>query len=123
MHDAVEEPSGRIVALKKSRVPQKVKRPHLQHESRILWMLQGHPAIPMIFAYGHLPHFEYIAMELLGPSIKKLHQGPGFYKNWRACCSTDGMYVTFISFVLMLSHKGGEVVRSKSHTLPWYCSS
>ena len=70
MHDAVEVSSGLVVALKKSRVSQKVKRPHLQYQSRILWLLQGHPAIPMIFAYAHLPHFEYMAIELLGPSLK-----------------------------------------------------
>ena len=122
MHDAVEEPSGRIVALKKSRVSQKVKRPHLQHESRILWMLQGHPAIPTIFAYGHLPHFEYIAMELLGPSIKYCIKGPVSTKTG-ARVVLQMVCVTFISFVLILSHKGGEVVRSKSHTRPWYCSS
>ncbi|KAI0299208.1 kinase-like domain-containing protein [Russula brevipes] len=73
---AVEANSGRTVALKKSRVSQRVKRTVLQYETRILQLLQGHPAIPQIYGYGHLPHFEYLAMELLGPSIKDRTTGP-----------------------------------------------
>ncbi|GJJ07546.1 hypothetical protein Clacol_001748 [Clathrus columnatus] len=46
--------SGQVVALKKSRVPLRVKRPILQYESRVLRMLQGHPAIPELYGYGHL---------------------------------------------------------------------
>ena len=73
---AVEANSGRTVALKKSRVSQRVKRTILRYESRILQLLQGHPGIPAIYGYGHLPHFEYLAMELLGPSIKDRTTGP-----------------------------------------------
>ncbi|GJJ10419.1 hypothetical protein Clacol_004645 [Clathrus columnatus] len=61
--------SGQIVALKKSRVSLKVKRPFLRHESRILQLLQGHPAIPKLYGYGQLEHFEYISMEILGISV------------------------------------------------------
>jgi hypothetical protein len=32
--------------------------------------LEGHPAIPRVVAYGHLQHFEYLAMELLGKSLE-----------------------------------------------------
>lgn len=64
--------SGRAVALKKSRCSLVIKKPHLRHESRILQLLQSHPAIPVIYGYAHLPHFEYMAMELLGPSVSKL---------------------------------------------------
>lgn len=120
VHDAVEEPSGRLVALKKSRVSQKVKRPHLQHESRILWLLQGHPAIPAIFAYGHLPHFEYIAMEFLGPSLKDCIKGPVSTKTG-ARVVLQMVCVILISFVLTLSHKSGAVVRFRPYTHPWYC--
>ena len=73
---AVEANSGQTVALKKSRVSQRVKRTILRYESRILQLLQGHPAIPAIYGYGQLPHFEYLAMELLGPSIKNCATGP-----------------------------------------------
>ncbi|KAF8886059.1 kinase-like domain-containing protein [Gymnopilus junonius] len=73
---AVEANSGQQVALKKSRVSQRVKRPILQYESRVLQLLQGHPAIPALYGYGQLPHFEYLAMDLLGPSIKECSHGP-----------------------------------------------
>ena len=66
---AMEEGSGRPVALKKSRVSRNVKRPTLQHEARVLQLLRGLVAIPVLYGYGHLDHFEYLAMELLGPSI------------------------------------------------------
>ncbi|KIJ41982.1 hypothetical protein M422DRAFT_229492 [Sphaerobolus stellatus SS14] len=59
------------VALKKSRVSQRVSRTFLCHESRVLQLLQGHPAIPVLYGYGQLPHFDYMAMELLGPSVKQ----------------------------------------------------
>ena len=64
------------MALKKSRVSQRVKRTILRYESRILQLLQGHPAIPEIYGYGQLPHFEYLAMELLGPNVKDCTTGP-----------------------------------------------
>lgn len=35
-------------------------------------ILQGHPAIPTLYAYGHLPHFEYLAMELCHKSVAGL---------------------------------------------------
>ncbi|KAM6499474.1 putative casein kinase-1 hhp1 [Amanita muscaria] len=73
---AVEANSGRTVALKKSRVSQRVNRTVLRYECRILRLLQGHPAIPAIYGYGHLPHFEYLAMELLDPSVKNCTTGP-----------------------------------------------
>ncbi|EIM89246.1 kinase-like protein, partial [Stereum hirsutum FP-91666 SS1] len=63
---------GRAVALKKSRCSLVIKKPHLRHESRILQLLQSHPAIPAIYGYAHLPHFEYLAMELLGESVSDL---------------------------------------------------
>ena len=47
----------------------RLKRPSLRHESRVLQLLQGQPSIPIVYGYGHLEHFEYIAMEYLGPSV------------------------------------------------------
>lgn len=44
----------------------------LAHEGRVVQLLQGHPSIPAVFAYGRFEHFEYIALELLGPTIKEL---------------------------------------------------
>ncbi|GJJ14299.1 hypothetical protein Clacol_008563 [Clathrus columnatus] len=62
--------SGQIVAIKKFRFPLRVERPFLRHESRVLQLLQGHPAIPKLYGYGHLEHFEYISMEVLGASVE-----------------------------------------------------
>ncbi|ETW77752.1 hypothetical protein HETIRDRAFT_241720, partial [Heterobasidion irregulare TC 32-1] len=47
----------------------RLRRPHLKHEAHVLQLLRGHPAIPHAVAYGHLEHFEYLALELLGPSL------------------------------------------------------
>jgi predicted Ser/Thr protein kinase len=66
------------VAIKQSRASKKVQRPLLQHETRVLRLLSGHPSIPDVYGYGHLDHFEYLAMELLGPSIgEKLQEDAG----------------------------------------------
>lgn len=65
----VEHPNGRVVALKKSRVSIKFSRTLLLYEAQVLCLLQGHPGIPEIYAWGHLEHFEYISMELLGGEI------------------------------------------------------
>ncbi|CAA7270756.1 unnamed protein product [Cyclocybe aegerita] len=75
---ATEEGSGKQVAIKKSRISKKVKRSFLQHEIRVLQLLQGQASIPAVYAYGRLPHFEYMAMELLGPSVAQmLKEGAG----------------------------------------------
>ena len=60
------------IAIKKSRVSQRIRRPTLQHEASLLRALMDHPAIPRILAYGHLPHFEYLAMELLGNNLEQV---------------------------------------------------
>ncbi|GJJ15394.1 hypothetical protein Clacol_009670 [Clathrus columnatus] len=48
VYKAVDANSGQVVALKKSRVPLRIKRPHLRYESWVLQLLQGHTAIPKI---------------------------------------------------------------------------
>jgi len=78
VYKTTEEGSGRMVALKKSRASKKLKRTLLRHESRVLQLLQGQDAIPALYGYGHLDHFEYMSMELLGPSIaEQLKEGAG----------------------------------------------
>ncbi|PBK67948.1 kinase-like protein [Armillaria solidipes] len=74
---ATELESVKTVALKMSRVSKKVKRPMLQHETRLLQLLKGQAAIPLVYAYGQLEHFEYIAMEILGSSVAEHLNGPG----------------------------------------------
>ncbi|KAJ7057075.1 kinase-like protein [Mycena amicta] len=73
---AFDAGSGKAVALKKSRVPLRIKRTLLRHEVRVLKLLQGHPAIPCLYGYGQLVHFEYLSMELLGKNIKELSAHP-----------------------------------------------
>jgi len=68
--DASEECSGTQAAIKKSRVSLRVKRTMLRHEARILQLLQGHVAIPTLLGYERLPHFEYIAVDLLGRNMR-----------------------------------------------------
>ncbi|KAJ6627612.1 kinase-like domain-containing protein, partial [Mycena sp. CBHHK59/15] len=66
---AVEQPDGRAVAVKKSRVSLRCQRTLLQHEARVIRLLKGHPAIPEVYALGRFNHFEYMSLELLGPQI------------------------------------------------------
>jgi predicted Ser/Thr protein kinase len=73
--EAIEENTGRVIALKQVRAPLRLKRTLLEHEARVLQALQGHPVIPVIYGYGRLKHFEYLAMELLGPSIREKWPG------------------------------------------------
>ncbi len=49
----------------------------LQHETRVLQLLKGQAAIPLVYAYGQLEHFEYIAMEILGLSVTERLNRPG----------------------------------------------
>ncbi|KAF9518123.1 hypothetical protein BS47DRAFT_1290005 [Hydnum rufescens UP504] len=66
---ATEQTTGQLVAVKKSRVSLRVQRTLFQHEARVLRLLCSHPAIPAVHAIGRFKHFEYLAMELLGPSL------------------------------------------------------
>ncbi|KAJ6627619.1 hypothetical protein B0H10DRAFT_2210131 [Mycena sp. CBHHK59/15] len=43
--------------------------PSSSTNARILCLLQGHPAIPEVYAVGRFEHFEYMSMELLGSPI------------------------------------------------------
>ncbi len=74
MFEATELASENIEALKISRVSTRVKRPIFQHKTRILQLLKGHDSIPVVHAYGQLEHFEYMAMEILGPSVAEQQQ-------------------------------------------------
>jgi hypothetical protein len=57
-------------AVKKMRVSLRVRRSKLEHESRVLHLVRGHVGIMKLLAYGRFPHFEYMAMEILGPTIQ-----------------------------------------------------
>ncbi|KZO99720.1 kinase-like protein [Calocera viscosa TUFC12733] len=50
-------------ALKESRVSMRVQKTTLKHEALLLQALQDTAFVPRLYAYGRLPHYEYIAME------------------------------------------------------------
>ncbi|KAF5344853.1 hypothetical protein D9756_011182 [Leucocoprinus leucothites] len=72
----VEDDTNKPVAIKKVRVSQRVKRPILRYESQVHQILHDHPVIPILYGYIQHPHFEYLSMELLGPSIRSCVKGP-----------------------------------------------
>ena len=69
MYKATRVATGKIVALKKSRASLALNNTLLNHERRLLQLLNGHPSIPEVLAYGRLKHFEYLAMELAGIAL------------------------------------------------------
>ena len=69
--------TGRLVALKKSRASISLKRTGLHYEGRVLKHLGSHPSIPAVFAHGRFPHFEYLAIELLGGNLGNIVQEQG----------------------------------------------
>ncbi|KAF8990941.1 putative casein kinase-1 hhp1 [Cyathus striatus] len=111
VYKAKDLDTSKIVAVKKSRASLKIDRAVLRHESRILQLLQGNIAIPIIYGYGRLPHFEYIAMELLGSSVGDLITGP-------VCVKTTIQVVLQVLAALEHVHKHGIVHRDvKPHNL------
>ncbi|KAK7691058.1 hypothetical protein QCA50_006161 [Cerrena zonata] len=73
--------SGRLplkskVALKKTHVTKHVKNPTLLHEAAALLMLKGHESIPAVFAWGRSQYYEYLALQLLGPTINTFSKEP-----------------------------------------------
>ena len=91
-----EERSGISAAIKKSRVSLRVNRTMLRHEARVLQLLQGHPAVPMLFGYQRLPHFEYIAIDLLGQSLKEICKpGHSLMLGMVACIAEQMVYREF----------------------------
>jgi predicted Ser/Thr protein kinase len=63
-------PDGERVAIKKERISSpRITRPSLAHEYKIYKILEGHPQIPRVFAYGKHGNFDVMAMELLGATL------------------------------------------------------
>ena len=74
----------------------------LRHESRVLQLLQGHPAIPTLFGYKRLPHFEYIAVDLLGQNMKRICK-PGYtLKIGTVTCIAEQM--VFLALIPLYSY-------------------
>ena len=64
MYSATEQPTGRVVALKKGRVSLLIKHTLFQHEAAVLKTLRRHPTIPDVYGYGRVEHFEFLSMQL-----------------------------------------------------------
>ena len=56
------------ITVKKARVSLRVKRMPFQP------LPDGHPAVPSVYAVGRFEHFEYLSMELFGPSMSDTSQ-------------------------------------------------
>jgi serine/threonine protein kinase len=88
---AVSSRSGEVIAYKKSRVSLRVRRTTFRHEARVMARLQGHPAIPKIWGYRRVEHFEYLGLELLGKEIKAMVQPGGALKTITVARITNQM--------------------------------
>jgi len=64
--------TNQSVAIKKSRISSRIPRPTLEHEVRVMSLAKGHVSLPAFFGYLRDEHFEYIAMELLGPPVGRV---------------------------------------------------
>jgi serine/threonine protein kinase len=69
--------TGQLVALKKSRASRSLNRTALCYEARVLMYVAGHPSIPVVYAHGRFPHFEYLAIELLGRDLRDVVEEKG----------------------------------------------
>ncbi|KIM74256.1 hypothetical protein PILCRDRAFT_80244 [Piloderma croceum F 1598] len=63
---------GNAVAVKKSRVTTSVAHTLLRHEACALVLLTPHKGFPRAHAWGRSQWFEYLAMDLLGPSLSDM---------------------------------------------------
>ena len=72
VYSATEQPTGRVVALKKGRVSLLIKHTLFQHEAAVLKTLRGHPTIPDVYGYGRVRHFELLSMQLYDQCLDDL---------------------------------------------------
>ncbi|KAJ7064675.1 kinase-like domain-containing protein, partial [Mycena amicta] len=57
------------VAVKKMHITKHVKNGMLMHEAAALLKLKGHESVPAVYAWGRSQYFEYLALQLLGPTV------------------------------------------------------
>jgi serine/threonine protein kinase len=74
VYKATQIATGKIVALKKSQASLALNNTLLNHERRLLQLLNGQPSIPEVLAYGRLKHFKYLAMELAGIALNDVYK-------------------------------------------------
>jgi hypothetical protein len=63
---------GETVAIKKSRVTASVAHTLLRHEACALILVAPHKGFPRVHAWGWSQWFEYLALDLLGPSLSEM---------------------------------------------------
>ncbi|KAG8738672.1 hypothetical protein FRC10_006619 [Ceratobasidium sp. 414] len=91
VYHATELSTGRQVALKQSRVSLRIKRSLLKHEAAVLKRLSQHPAIPEVYAYGRIEHFELLSMQLLHHSLGDTVDKEGPLPLVKVICVADQM--------------------------------
>ncbi|KAJ7074693.1 kinase-like domain-containing protein [Mycena amicta] len=57
------------VAVKKMHITKHVKNAMLMHEAAAFLKLKGHESVPAVYAWGRSQFFEYLALQLLGPTV------------------------------------------------------
>jgi hypothetical protein len=81
-------PTKAQIAIKKTHITKHVTNSMLRHEAAALLMIGGttlcyhcvlpflirlgHPSIPKVYAWGKSQYYEYIALQLLGPTVSSL---------------------------------------------------
>jgi hypothetical protein len=63
---------GNAVAIKKLRVTASAAHTLLRHEACALIMIAPHKGFPRAYAWGRPQWFEYLALDLLGPSLSEI---------------------------------------------------
>ena len=61
-----------VAAIKKSRVTASVAHTLLKHEACALILAAPHKGFPRAYAWGRSQWFEYLALDLLGPSLSEM---------------------------------------------------
>ena len=67
-------PDGKRIAIKWERTFSRIIRPYLKHEADVYRLLEGHPCIPKVYAYGHEGHWNIMVFDYLGTSLETLFE-------------------------------------------------
>ncbi|EJD00929.1 casein kinase, partial [Fomitiporia mediterranea MF3/22] len=67
-------PDGKKVAIKYERTNNRITRPYLEHEANVYRLLEGHPCVPKVYAYGREAPWNIMVFDLLGTSLETLFE-------------------------------------------------
>ncbi|KAL5488278.1 hypothetical protein ACEPAI_6386 [Sanghuangporus weigelae] len=70
-------PDGKRVAIKYERTYSRIIRPYLRHEADVYRLLEGHPCVPKVHAYGREERFNIMVFDYLGTSLETLFEKCG----------------------------------------------